>query len=125
MNQTVDVGSLVEIGHGLPLGVEAGIPFESSEVQTQPGDAFVYVCTIQRMAENAEAALAYFEAYQDTGFQHPFHEKMKHECIVHLFLLRLDQQQIALVFFVTFYIHYYLLVGLLRPLVLLGQNIKQ
>lgn len=31
----------VDVGHGLPLGIESGMPFESREATTQPGDQFV------------------------------------------------------------------------------------
>lgn len=31
----------VEVNHGLPLGIESGMPYESSEFQTLPGDTFV------------------------------------------------------------------------------------
>lgn len=31
----------VEISHGLPLGIESGMPYDSCELETQPGDTFV------------------------------------------------------------------------------------
>jgi sigma-B regulation protein RsbU (phosphoserine phosphatase) len=31
----------VEVSHGLPLGIESGMPYESSEFETLPGDTFV------------------------------------------------------------------------------------
>jgi sigma-B regulation protein RsbU (phosphoserine phosphatase) len=45
----------VEISHGLPLGIETNIPYESSEFDTYPGDTFVLYTDGITEAKSAES----------------------------------------------------------------------
>lgn len=43
----------VDIGHGLPLGIESGMPFDSTQQETLPGDTFVFYTDGITEAKNA------------------------------------------------------------------------
>jgi sigma-B regulation protein RsbU (phosphoserine phosphatase) len=57
--------SVVEAGHGLPLGVESGSSFEDVGIEAQPGDAFVLYTDGITEAKNTDGEIFHEKRLQD------------------------------------------------------------
>jgi len=57
--------SVVEAGHGLPLGIESGSPFEDVGIEAQPGDAFVLYTDGITEAKNTSGEIFHEKRLQD------------------------------------------------------------